>query len=423
MNTIDLWKLEKIKLRWTFVKQKLKSGSFPTCPFPDVDRSFGILLSTSSGLEKPVFIKLPFTLAKAEDCLFAWWSHSAWNFELQKDARRVFSFLQMWQAPALLCFTVEHSLERVHTGGKKRAGMKVALPTLTCQARVTFPPRFIRYFRWKPCQAGTFPPDKTLYRKYRIERSGQKLRTASRSVFLSFLTLSRGKIGDGKKYSSGSRSLEQFFFPDRCRVLSAALRRVPSTAALAVSKRRADSCQEINGHFFSRQRERERSRVTEAVISAFVSSSFAKLRRAALQRRKNTVLGRQLPLDVALRFAAPLVSLAWPHASVYVEGKLSAFWCRPSLSHDRETCFRDPRKQLTWAEDLATRRLRQVWPLCTRCAAAWCECSSIFSRSHAIKWRHIAIHAKEAFTAGVNAPLVRRLPALIKKYISEIGSS
>ena len=55
-------------------------------------------------------------------------------------------------------------------------------------------------------------------------------------------------------------------------------------------------------------RVRERSRVTDAVISAFVSSSFAKLRRAVLQRRKNTVLGRQLPLDVALRFAAPLVA-------------------------------------------------------------------------------------------------------------------
>ena len=27
--------------------------------------------------------------------------------------------------------------------------------------------------------------------------------------------------------------------------------------------------------------------------------------------------------------------------------------------------------------------------------SAWCECSSIFSRSHAIKWRHIAIHAKD----------------------------
>ena len=138
---------------------------------------------------------------------------------------------------------------------EKRAGMKVVLPTLTCQAHVTFPPRFIRYFRWKPCQAGTFPPDKTLYRKYRIERGGQKLWTASRLVFLSFLTLSRGKIGDGKKYSSGSGSLEQFFFSERCRVLSAAFRRLPNTAALAVSKRRADSCQETNGHFFSRQRE------------------------------------------------------------------------------------------------------------------------------------------------------------------------
>ena len=152
-----------------------------------------------------------------------------------------------------------------------------------------------------------------------------------------------------------------------------------------------------------RERERERSRVTDAVISAFVSSSFAKLRRTVRQRRKNTVLGRQLPLDVALRFAAPLV--AWQHTSVYEEGKLSAFWCRRSLSHYRETCFRDPRKQLTWAEDPATRRLRQVWPLRTHCAAAWCECSSIFSRSHPIKWRHIAIHAKETFTAGVNAPL------------------
>ena len=55
-------------------------------------------------------------------------------------------------------------------------------------------------------------------------------------------------------------------------------------------------------------RVRERSRETDAVISAFVSSGFAKLRTAVLQRRKNTVLGRQLPLDVALRFAAPFVA-------------------------------------------------------------------------------------------------------------------
>ena len=51
-------------------------------------------------------------------------------------------------------------------------------------------------------------------------------------------------------------------------------------------------------------------------------------------------------------------------------------------------------------------RNKKAWPgffrLCTRRTAAWCECSSIFSRSHATKWRHIAIHTKEAFTAGVN---------------------
>ena len=55
-------------------------------------------------------------------------------------------------------------------------------------------------------------------------------------------------------------------------------------------------------------RVRDRSRDTGAVISAFVSSSFAKLRTAVLQRRKNTVHGRQLPLDVALRFAPSLVA-------------------------------------------------------------------------------------------------------------------
>ena len=283
--------------------------------------------------------------------------------------------------------------------------MKVALPTLTCQAHVTFPPRFIRYFRWKPCQAGTFPPDKTLYRKYRIERGGQKLRTASRSVFMSFLTLSSGKIGDGKKYSSGSRSLEQFFFlidAESCLRHSEGCRAPPLLPCRSAVQIHARKPMGTSSRVRDRERERERSRVTDAVIFTFVSSSFAKLRRAVLQRRKNTVNRRQLPLDVALRFAPPLV--AWLHASVYVEGKLSAFWCRPSLSHYRETCFRDPRKQLTWAEDPATRRLREVWPLCTRCAAAWCECSSTFSRSHATKWRHIAIHAKEAFTAGVNAP-------------------
>ena len=56
-------------------------------------------------------------------------------------------------------------------------------------------------------------------------------------------------------------------------------------------------------------RVRERSRERGGVISAFVSSSFAKLRTAVLQRRKNTVLGRQLPLDVALGLAAPSFSL------------------------------------------------------------------------------------------------------------------
>ena len=60
----------------------------------------------------------------------------------------------------------------------------------------------------------------------------------------------------------------------------------------------------------SRVRERERER--EAVISVFVSSSFAKLRTAVLQRMQqavlHTVFGRQLHLDVALRFAAPLVA-------------------------------------------------------------------------------------------------------------------
>ena len=82
-----------------------------------------------------------------------------------------------------------------------------------------------------------------------------------------------------------------------------------STAAFAVLKRRADSCQETNGRLFSRQREIERERESGAVISAFVSSSFAKLRTAVLQRRKNTVLDRQLTLDVALELAALSFSL------------------------------------------------------------------------------------------------------------------
>ena len=179
---------------------------------------------------------------------------------------------------------------------EKRAGMKVALPTLTCQAHVTFPPRFIRYFRWKPCQAGTFPPDKTLYRKYRIESGGQKLRTASRSVFLSFLTLSRRKIGDGKKYSSGSRSLEQFFFlidAESCLRHSEGCRAPPLLPCRSAEQIHARKPMGTSS------RVRKRSGVTDAVISAFVSSSFAKWRRGVLQRRKNTVLRRQLPLDVA----------------------------------------------------------------------------------------------------------------------------
>ena len=144
-------------------------------------------------------------------CTWGWWGFG-WVDKAQcfRSARR---FSAAGSSPDFSRGFHDIALLRARSHRReKRAGMKVALPTLTCQAHVTFPPRFIRYFRWKPCQAGTFPPDKTLYRKYRIERGGQKLRTASRSVLLSFLTLSRGKIGDGKKYSSGSRSLEQFFF-------------------------------------------------------------------------------------------------------------------------------------------------------------------------------------------------------------------
>ena len=105
-------------------------------------------------------------------------------------------------------------------------------------------------------------------------------------------------------------------------------------------------------------RVRESSREGGVVISAFVSSSFAKLRTEVLQRRKNTVLGRQLPLDVALRFAAP--SVARLHASVYVEGKLSGFWCRPSLLQHRETCFRDPRAENNSPEQKT--RNKKAWP-------------------------------------------------------------
>ena len=78
---------------------------------------------------------------------------------------------------------------------------------------------------------------------------------------------------------------------------------------------RVESAEQIHARkpMGTSSRVRERSRVTDAVISAFVSSCFATLRRAVLQRRKNTVLGRQLPLDVALRFAAPLVAAKLDH--------------------------------------------------------------------------------------------------------------
>ena len=69
----------------------------------------------------------------------------------------------------------------------------------SCPAHVTFPPRFTLYFRWRPCQAGIFPPESTLFWKYRIERGGQKHRSTSRSVFLSFLMLSGENFGDGRK--------------------------------------------------------------------------------------------------------------------------------------------------------------------------------------------------------------------------------
>ena len=214
---------------------------------------------------------------------------------------------------------------------------------------------------------------------------------------------SREKFGNGRKYSSDLDILSSFFFVV---LVDVETRRRHSEGCQAPPLLPCRSAEQIHARkpMGASSRVRKRSGETGAVISAFVSSSFANLRTAVLQRRKNTVLGRQLLWDVALRFAAPLV--AWLHALVFVEGKLSAFWCRrPSLSHYRETCFRDPRKQLTWIEDPhILRRLGQVWPLCTRSTAAWWECSSIFSRSQA-KWRHIniVIHAKEAFTAGVNA--------------------
>ena len=131
----------------------------------------------------------------------------------------------------------------------------------------------------------------------------------------------------------------------------------------------------------SRIREKSRERVV--VISAFVSSSFAKLRAEVLQRRKNTVLGQQLPLDVALRFAAPLVARL--HASVYVEGKLSAFLVLNKLVTPQGNVFSLSPRTTHLSRRPATRRLGQVWPLCTHCTSAWCECSSIFSRSHATK--------------------------------------
>ena len=145
-------------------------------------------------------------------------------------------------------------------------------------------------------------------------------------------------------YLLSSSSFFFFFFWSKRRL-------VDGTLKGAEHHRSCRSAEQIHARkpMGASSRVRERSRETGAVISAFASSSFAKFRTAVLQRRKNTFLGRKVPLDVALRFAAPLV--AWLHASVYVEGKLSAFWCRPSLSHHRETCFRDPRKQLTWAED------------------------------------------------------------------------
>ena len=87
----------------------------------------------------------------------------------------------------------------------------------------------------KTLSAGTFPPDKTLHRKYRIERGGQKLRTTSRSLFLSFLT-SREKFGDGRNtFRVSSCSVVFFFCSGRCGDSSTALRKVLSTAALAKS--------------------------------------------------------------------------------------------------------------------------------------------------------------------------------------------
>ena len=139
-------------------------------------------------------------------------------------------------------------------------GMKVAYPIFTCQAHVTFPLCFSRYFRWKSSQTGTFPSDKTFRRKY--SDRARRIRTSNYLAFSFFVFLD----GHAKSSATGKNTvlIKISWIIVFCFVLVDAKfpwrhsEAVLRTSLLTVSKLRAGSGQETNVCFFSGQRESQR---------------------------------------------------------------------------------------------------------------------------------------------------------------------
>ena len=115
-------------------------------------------------------------------------------------------------------------------------------------------------------------------------------------------------------------------------------------------------------------------------------------------QRKSFVLGRRLPMDVALKFEHCRNS-AWTTSFNLCRGKALCFVVSTNLATLQGNVFSPYSKATRLSSRPAARRLG-------RCehAALWTgECSSLFSQRLATKRRHIAIHTKKVFTAGVNA--------------------
>ena len=147
------------------------------------------------------------------------------------------------------------ALERVHTSGKK--GLAWKLPSQPSRAKLA----------WRSRRVSSATADENLVRRehsrltnFASEVSDRMRRTKTSNYpafsFFVVLDLTREIRRREEDISDLDLLFSSFLFcSGRCGDSSTALRKVSSTAALAMSKRRADSCQETNGRLFSRQRQ------------------------------------------------------------------------------------------------------------------------------------------------------------------------